>query len=763
MRKSKTDRVPTRLADECESVASSPRGRRRRSAMRLQKTAVAVLALLLVVLIIGYEVAEFYVNRIIYTDVDGTKYYVKTKKNADKKLEYVLCDDDGFTLEITPDGYYSTAIGTLVSVDAETGSYKTIALVDTEENEEYDEKNSRFMIFKYIESDDIKSIEVANSNGTYTVKRASGDVMTIVGLETKKKSDMFLAYLYVQCGYTLARRKISDPIKDANGNYTEYGLADEVRKDQNGEEYEYSPIKYTITDMSDNSFTVYIGDETADGTAYYVRLEGRDAVYTMAYTLAAETLESLQTAYSSVLETADEIKNLLSEPVERFIDPSLTATMSSSDYINVSGFVTYDWTGLDSSEWSGKNASTLIKESVGRVVGFTYQDLEERLGTKSESTSYKTDYPSSFTVNPNRASGALEYIYRMKYKRVADASPTSEDKKAYGLDRPAYAISFTFNKQAHKIYVSPLSADGTYYVYSDYSDIIVEVARANMLFVEWDLNDWMDDNYYSVPIAWVKKITVEQAGEKITFVLDNSASDSYTNPTYSESVGEEKTVSAEKMVMTAYDSHGKRMDGITSYVLTDVNGNTWTVNESKIRVSYASDSSSQYTGFSKVNNALGDEVTVYSGTVYGKNGESLTVDANSITVTDEKGETNVYLRYGVDNFKNFYIGLLYGTVEGNAKKDSPAISDEKLEQIASDPESDVFAKITVTSTDDTDASRRREVETVYRFYSYSERRALITIDGKNTNSYVLKSYVSKLVGDAQKAVAGEKIESRIGY
>ena len=112
--------------------ASVSRRRRRRSTLRAQKRAIIVIGALTVLLAITLGIVSYFVGRIVYTDeVDGARYYVKEKNG-----EFVLCDSDGYTLPVTPDGYFSTEAGTLVDVDEKSGACKTVAIVDTDDAEE---------------------------------------------------------------------------------------------------------------------------------------------------------------------------------------------------------------------------------------------------------------------------------------------------------------------------------------------------------------------------------------------------------------------------------------------------------------------------------------------------------------------------------------------------------------------------------------------------------------------------------------------------
>ena len=95
---------------------------------------------------------------------------------------------------------------------------------------------------------------------------------------------------------------------------------------------------------------------------------------------------------------------------------------------------------------------------------------------------------------------------------------------------------------------------------------------------------WVNDLYFSMNLSWATKVEVEYDGKLYTFELDNSMSDSVTNPTCSESAKKENTISSDKLKVYAYDSKGNKMSSITSYTVTDKNGYVWTIDEDTISV-----------------------------------------------------------------------------------------------------------------------------------------------------------------------------------
>ena len=162
-----------------------------------------------------------------------------------------------------------TELGTEVKVDPDTGINTVYSVIDTVDGEEVGVAD-RIQMFKQIRQADIDKIEVHNGYGSYTFYVDKDGDFQIQGHVGVPYSQVMFSSLAVSCGYTLSTRKIQDPIKDENGLYTEYGLAPEVRIDENGNEYNYEPYWYRITDINGNSQTVYIGDAVPSNTGYYV-------------------------------------------------------------------------------------------------------------------------------------------------------------------------------------------------------------------------------------------------------------------------------------------------------------------------------------------------------------------------------------------------------------------------------------------------------------------------------------------------------------
>lgn len=725
-----------------EEKSSPATGRRRRSILKTQQRLVAVLLVCVILLGVGLGVATYYVNRIIYTDLDGLKYYVKEKGGS-----YVLCDKDGYTLETTKDGYFSTTLGTLVEVNKETGACTTIAVVDTEDGEDLG-TSRRILMFRHTQQSSIQSIQVHTSANDYTFYRDSDDAFQIKGYEGTPYDKALLSQLAVSCGYPLTMEKVKDPIKDANGKYTEYGLDDQKRTDADGNEYDYSPSWYRLVDTSNNMHTVFVGDMIPSGAGYYVRYSGRDAVYIMNYSVDA----SLISVYgqSTLTESVDSVFEL---PIETFVTPSVCYPMTMNNYFNVKNFSIFNGHELS-------NVKDPESSSVMPIISFSYWDLDSRTGTFYANTAYVMNYPDQYDIDADSAGAALQAFYSMSFLNVTKLGPNDDDMKELGLYDPEYVIYFEYTPTdssgnaeepiEHTILVSKMTDRGTYYMTSALYDMVVEVSRTQLLFLDYRLVDWVNSSYFSMNLAWATEIMLETPAGTYHFYLDNSESDSVTNPNPSTKAQKEGTITSDKMKIRAVAPDGTVMESISSITVTDAKGFTWTIDEKTVKAVDSEGNKASIRGGKYETNSRGEEVVALVGSVTdAKTGNKVEVSANTITVTTPDGVGKTYLRCGMANFRKFFQSLLYASIAGDAHDGDSGLTDEQIAKYTADP-TKAQAKLTVL----TSFEKRPKFE--YTFYAYTERRSLIQV-GDSTEFYVTRSFVDKIIADAARVMTGEAI------
>ena len=727
------------------AVPAEQQGRRRRSVMKAQKRTIIILSVCIVLLIAGLLVAKYFAEIYTFVDEDGTKYDIKRKGGV-----YVLCDKDGYTLEtVDEDKYYKTELGTLVSVNAETGDAEIFAVVDTDDGE-YLGTNSRLLMFKHTSQDNVQQIEVHNQYGAFTFYRNESDKFVLKNNEAIQYSQTLFSSLVVSCGYPLTMQRIQDPIRDADGGYTEYGLSDEVRKDADGNDYNYTPIWYRLTDTSGNAYTVYVGDAIPSGAGYYVRLVGRDAVYIMNYSVESSVLNMYGDS------NLDSVDNVLDIPVETYVTPIVCYPMSMNNYFEVSNFMLFK--GKENvAKITTDSGDSPDQEATNPFISFTYWDMDERAGTINANDAYILNYPKGYYPDDTAIDDTLQSFYGMTFLGVKKLNYTDEDLKTYGLDEPEYLIFFNFNDLNHLIFISAMTDRGTYYMTSAIYDIIVEVDRSQLRFLDYELVDWVDSSYFQLNLAWATKMTVEAGGKTFTFYLDNSESDSMTNPNPSAKTIENGTITSEMLKIKCVDSDGNVMQSLSKVIVKDTAGFTWTIDDKNVKAVDAAGNSATIKNLRYAYNALGTAVTVLED---GKgidcgNGLVISVSANWITVNDN-GVSTKYLRYGCNVFRKFFQSLLYASIEGDVYSGDYALTEDRVEELLKTADDKLQAKITIETS-------HEGTEYVFRYYPYSERRSLLTVNGGDGEFYVLRSFTDKVIADAARVIAGEAVDPTSKY
>ena len=695
-----------------------------KTSLGTQKKAIAVLIVVAMMLALALGVVSFIVDIYGYEDLDGTEYTIKKKKG-----EYGLYLD-GEICDVNKDGYYLTRLGTQLDVDPETGEYEIYAVVDTEGTEVVG-VSQRVLMFKQLTYDQssttdasrvIKSYEIHNQNGSFTLERGDGNRFTVKDHPQAVLVDQLFAQLSNGCGYTISMQRLENPVRlpDGSIDYSEYGLAPEVRveKDENGKEkldgdgnpvtYDYTPTWYTVTTMTNEAYTVTLGDATVSGAGYYARYADRDTVYVLS---------------STNLDAA------VLQPIEALITPMMVYPMTLNTYFQVTNFtyhtdIDHDAISLgmllevaeldaddikpdENGEYSEEIKAQLEEaakkiaemeeaafakmynryfEAHARLVTkFSFIDMDERTDTLYSSLPYQmsSDYMAGYLPNSDNIGTVLQSLYSMTFDGVAVLGPTDEDLEKYGLDYPAHTFSFVYKdgedqEWSNYFSISEKTEDGMYYGYSEIYDMIVRIPESQATYLEWEEIDWYEREYFLFNIAHVQQIKLEGAGmdSPVVFTMDNSKSD------------QSNGVNSEKMEVYA---NGQLMD----YTLT---------------------------------------VTKPSGS--------------------QATETSLY------NFKRFYQALLTASMEGNAE-----LTEEEMQAFRETPDGECYLKITIHADD----GKGETADLVYRFYRYTERKAYFTVevlDGavdSNTPEngqgtfYVLRSFCDKLVADAYRFMEGTEI------
>lgn len=711
---------------------------------------VVALALVVTLLVVNHIVAIYSLEDVYYGS-DGTeyteKYYVKKKDGV-----YGMYDRSGKLMECDEDGNYFAKSGNAYSVDPETGEYELFAIVDYDmaNGELLNVQKTRVMMYKRISQENIDSIIVKNQVDSYRYYRDKNGVMQIEGVESSLVSydAEKVAGLCVDCGYSLTMQKLdftsphTPRLPDGSVDYSAYGLADVY--DENGKLI-YTPSVFEITGVPDNetesvTHTVQIGDPCVSNGGYYARRVGYDAVY--------------------IVDTG--VKESVLQPVESLVIPMVVYPTTSSLYMEVYDFVLGTANLKDS-------VQDPTKAKLDIIVSFTYQDLAARLNTLFTSSPYVAlSEPwasmTEYAINDYNASTVFGNMHQMQFLSCVELGIFDENGKVkvdvmekYGLNDDVYYMSYKtimLNSSGapqkdengnqllatNQLVISPKTERGTYYIASMMCNMIVEVDQLYLSFLDWEISDWYHEYFYTYNMAYVKNLTFTVGDRTYTISLDNKLSYAY----YENEEGEMKLIDLSKGKLIDHENGAYTYvdrNGVSRPVkmidFSNKNGFTY----QKGSVIYTDTDGKVYEFSVSAANAK-----VYMEEYLNKNGTHLMDYVITDTYIDDAGVEKTKQISARENFSDFYIKLLYMTIEGDVDEAEfeanmgMSIKDyiakhgnecqASLRYLVKDHAS-VMNQYTYTNdkgevvklwTED------NEREVIIRFYRYSERKSLMTIE-----------------------------------
>ncbi len=503
---------------------------KKKSSYRLQKNVLFALLGVVALLIVAFFVVNYIVSIIPFTDFDGAEYKAKKVDGV-----YSIFDADGYELETNEDGYYLTQIGTQLKLDPVTGKITVFAAVATE-GIEVAGAAQRILMFAQIKQANVVSLEVKNHNGSFKIYTkditAEKKEIYIEGYEDGKYlvsyNPELYAYLCVAAGYPLTINKLpTDRVTELG--LAEYGLVSETRTDEEGNEYEYTPIEYTITGALKNAdgswkkdadgkvvtvtHTVIIGDPVVGNGGYYCMLKGDNKVYIM---------------------NNDNYEKALFQPIENLITPRITYPASINTCFNVENFLL----------GSCINGNRL---NIDVDVAFDYIDLTMRSSTMYSAEPYQTGSGyryqfGGYRLHSDVLSTILQAMYEPSIAKICKLGIHKDDSVLadYGLDKPYKILSYDLQLDTNgdvkfdsfvtnTLWISEKTENGTYYVYSELCDVVAEVKQISMYFVEFDTLDWINPAVIWHNLAYLKTMDIISPSYSSHLEFDNSRSDQSEN------------------------------------------------------------------------------------------------------------------------------------------------------------------------------------------------------------------------------------------
>ena len=724
--------------------------RKRSSLLRRRKIIIIISVLLVIASGIALYFVNDYVNNVIpYVDTaDGTTYYIKSVNGVWK-----LYDKNGLLLPTEEAfGYFVTASGTLVEVKEDTGKYYTRAVPDISDGEltEYE----KVLIFKHIESKNIRSIEVHNQKDVYRFYRfniaemkaddKSDFVLSGSPLLTLKKD--YLSSLAIATGYPLAVTRVDEPkTVDGSIDLAEYGLAPEKRtkieKNEKGEEitveYDYTPTYYILTTTNDERFKMIIGDSLINGGGYYAQYIELDG--------------ELEKPRNKIYVLGASIKSSILAEAKTYITPGIAYPVTQNDYYDVTDF-------------------SLKKKADGgykNIISFSFIPIADRTGTVRGSKPYVfTDERSnSYQPNYDKIDTCLLAFMEPTIVDIAVLSPSQADRAKYGLMKEVldkdgnpvlnenktkqyvydseYTISFkrTAKDDAgnkvnflQTVYISKKNANGNYYSYTTLEfldntnmskitgitfDMICEVSGDTFNFLSYDEYDWTYPYALETGIKYATDLKVTTPNYSATFKIENIKD------------GDDNTIA---IIGSASD--GKTADTFGMYKFTDSQGNYWTISQTDVTV-LAPDGKTKMsaTGLVAGTNDIGERVKYLEKPVKDSNGNIIYVKLNEIKIDYANGTSKTYVRHQTMIFKK-----LFQSVNSLAIVDDYAMTEEEKAALIADP-TKYIATVSISNNEGGTIS--------VDFYSITSRKAYIVVNGEG-GYYVATNAVQRIIDNCHK-------------
>lgn len=404
-----------------------------------QKRVTIVFVALILVLAVCAGVAYYFVNLDKTSFEQGGKRYRVVEKDG----AYVLTNEEGYTCEKTPDGYFVTDDGMLMVSVNEDGTYSVYAAVEgLEDGEEvYNRVAKTILIFPYVSQSNLQALEMHNEHGSYVFYRDSIGKFRVKGTEgTLATHDplLFTALTTSTCNL-IAQDKIIDPIVDENGEFSEYGLAD-------------SEVWWYVTTAEDKVYKAILGDKTPSGEGYYVQYVACDgAVLNEDGTVKSANETPRKAVYivaPSVMNPTGTSLDYVEKPfhasVESLMAPQIIYETTLTNYFDVHNFV--------------------LMRGDDPFLAFDYIDIAERAHTEKALQPFVFLLKEHSGLNPSsdRILEALESFYGMTFKGVVKLNPSTEDLIEYGIyENPIHVFEEEKGNGFVQYYVRP-TEDGTF-------------------------------------------------------------------------------------------------------------------------------------------------------------------------------------------------------------------------------------------------------------------------------------------------------------
>ncbi len=391
---------------------------------------------------------------------------------------------------------------------------------------EFEGQNSQILMFEYQPRDAIKSIKVSNEHGGYNF------------YYDEDKKDFYIEdylnapYSKEQIGVLISHAgypNVMTRVTEKTDNLKQYGLDESD-----------SPAYYELTTRKGDTYKVYIGDMIPSGQGYYVKLDGRDAVY--------------------VKEAS--ISQTLLAPIENMVTPILFMPFSQSNFFMVKDFILLKYETdeektetEDKTEEKGEDTTETQPAPAEETKDDPFRDSYENLDAKKvfvaistitkttkdengneveEFEKYEMYYPGTYQVSDSFDLVLQNFMEPNGEKVVVLGKDDEIIKKdvleQYGLTSPAYELFFTHNGIKNDILISEKQEDGSYYAYSLLFNCICKMPETLFEFLDWNLLDYVQKPIFLSYITDISSIAIKTPDFEETFILYTSEGETVKNP-----------------------------------------------------------------------------------------------------------------------------------------------------------------------------------------------------------------------------------------
>ncbi len=358
--------------------------------------------------------------------------------------------------------------------------------------EVYDSSTNRILLFEHVQRAAIKSIEVHNEKGSYTFYLDKDGKFYIKDMEGAPYNLELFSALVVAAGNTMSLERVTIDCPDLSV----YGL-----------DAEDDPAWYVLTKTDGTEHKVYIGDATPSGGAYYVRYEGRNAVYTLDATIQYTLLAG----------------------INALITPILSFPISEDEYFKTDDFF-------------------IVRD--GEIITHIDYVPEDEEGTEHGTGTWKMILPGNYIVNATNMGTLIQYFAEfvgsetVEYGAgLSDRFFSDEEDKIdedvakymeylrteYGIEsdfeKCHYMLHYTINDVESYVIFSKPDLEGNMYAYSTLYDLVAKINISACPFMQWSSTKFVEKGIFSQMITEVKEIKVESKDVNITFFIAGEEGD----------------------------------------------------------------------------------------------------------------------------------------------------------------------------------------------------------------------------------------------